>query len=346
MLDACALRVHLTEQVNVHRIVDGDEVVDGGDAADVVGVLHGSGHALRVVVQVIVHLLGACTKGIDLTALVQILVAAGDLACLCNIHKGIHIHLSVHAQVLQIALGDEAADGVGHTADAQLQAGTVGDLRDDEVCHLQIDLGGSTGSGHLADGRVAALHNTGNLGDVHPVLGAAQAFGHVPVDLNDDFLGLIADGTQVGSTGAKVEIAVLVHGGHLEHRHIHGVRAVAIVAGQFRVADGGVEGEALGNGLALNAAHVPAVPGHVGSGILDLEDSGHPHQDAAAEVDILQLGQTLCNGSVHRYGGVHGPAVIHPVAAFDQRGSLVSCHFLLRIQFRKIHYKPSSLTIT
>ena len=346
VLDACALRVHLTEQVNVHRIVDGDEVVDGGDAADVVGVLHGSGHALRVVVQVIIHLLGAGTKGIDLTALVQILVAAGDLACLCNIHKGIHIHLGVHAQILQVALRDQVADGVGHTADAQLQAGTVGDLRDDEVCHLQIDLGGGTGSGHLADGRVAALHNTGNLGDVHPVLGAAQAFGHVPIDLNDDLFGLIADGTQVGSTGAKVKIAVLVHGGHLEHRHIHGVRAVAIVAGQFRVADGGVEGEALGNGLALNAAHVPAVPGHVGSGILDLEDGGHPHQDAAAEVDILQLGQTLCNGSVHCNGGVHSPAVIHPVAAFDQRGSLVSCHFLLRIQFRKIHYKPSSLTIT
>ena len=77
-----------------------------------------------------------------------------------------------------------------------------------------------TGSGHLADGRVVALHNTGNLGDVHPVLGAAQASGHVPVDLNDDLLGLLADGTQVGSTGTKVEVAVLVHGSHLEHRHI------------------------------------------------------------------------------------------------------------------------------
>ena len=181
---------------------------------------------------------------------------------------------------------------------------------------------------------------------MHAVLHAAQAAGHVLIDLHDDLFGLFAHGTQMGSAGAEVEVTVLIHGGHLEHGHIDGVRALTVVAGQLGITDGGVEGEALGNGLALNAAHVPAVPGHVGSGILDLEDGGHPHQDAAAEVDILQLGQTLCNGSVHCNGGVHSPAVIHPVAAFDQRGSLVSCHFLLRIQFRKIHYKPSSLTIT
>ena len=155
-----------------------------------------------------------------------------------------------------------------------------------------------------------------NLGDVHPVLGAAQALGHVPVDLHDDLFGLIAHGTQVGSTGAKVEIAVLVHGGHLEHRHIHGVRAVAIVAGQFRVADGGVEGEALGNGLALNAAHVPAVPGHVGSRILDLEDGGHPHQDAAAEVDTLQLRQALGNARRPRQRGCSRPSRNPPSRRF------------------------------
>ena len=140
------------------------------------------------------------------------------------------------------------------------------------------------------------------------------------------------------SAGTEVEVAMLVHGGHLKYCHIHGVIALAVVAGQLRVADGGVEGEALRNGLALNAAHVPAVPGHVGSGVVDLEDLRHPHQDAAAEVDILQLGQTLCNGSVHCN-------VIHPVAAFDQSGSLRSSHKLLCVQFLAIHYKPSSLKI-
>ncbi len=78
--------------------------------------------------------------------------------------ESVNIHLGVDAQVLQIALGDEAADGVGHTADAQLQAGAVGDLWHDEVCDLQIDLGSGAGSGHLGHGRIVALHDAGDLG--------------------------------------------------------------------------------------------------------------------------------------------------------------------------------------
>ena len=251
----------------------------------------------------------------------------------------------MHAQVLQIALGDQAADGIGHAADAQLQAGTVGDLRNDQVGNLQVHFGGSTGSGHLADGRVVAFHDAGHLRNVHAVLHAAQAAGHVLIDLHDDLFGLFAHGTQMGSAGAEVEVTVLIHGGHLEHGHIDGVRALTVVAGQLGITDGGIEGEALRNGLALNAAHMPAVPGHVGSRVVDLEDLRHPHQNAAPEVDSFQLRQAFCQLGVHGHRGVHSPAVIHPVAAFDQSGSLRSSHKLLCVQFLAIHYKPSSLKI-
>ena len=252
----------------------------------------------------------------------------------------------MHAQILQVALCDQAADGIGHTADAQLQAGTVGDLRNDQVGDLQIHFGSSTGSGHLANGRILAFHDAGDLRNVDAVLHAAKAAGHVLVDLNNDLLGFFAYSAQMRCTGAEVEIAVLVHGGYLEHGHIQRVRALTVVAGQLGITDGGVKGEPLCNGLALNAAHVPAVPGHVCGGVVDLEDRGHPHQDAAAEVDALQLRQTLCKLGIHRHGGVHCPAVVHPVTAFDQCGSLSGGHFFLSIQFRKIHYKPSSPIIT
>ena len=146
----------------------------------------------------------------------------------------------------------------------------------------------------------------------------------------------------MGGAGAEVEVTVLIHGGHLEHGHIYGVRALTVVAGQLGITDGGIEGEALRNGLALNAAHMPAVPGHVGSGVVDLEDLRHPHQDAAAEIDVFQFGQALGKGGVHGHGGVDAPAVIHPVAAFDQRSSLLGSHLFLGIHFHEIHYKPSS----
>ena len=345
VLDAGTFGVHLTEQVNVHRIVDGDEVVQSRDAADIVGVVHGSRHALGVVVEVVVHLLGACTEGVDLTTLIQLLAAAVDLASLGNVHKGIHIHLGMDAQILQVALGDKTADGVGHTADAQLQAGTVGDLRHDEVGDLQIHFGGSAGSSHLPDGRIAALHDAGDLRDVHAVLHAAQAPGHVGVDFHDDLFCLLAHGTQMGGAGTKVEVTVGVHGGHLKNGDVHRICAFPVVAGQLGVADGGVEGKALSDRLALNAAHMPAVPGHVGSGVLNLEDLRHPHQDAAPEVDPFQLRQPLCQLGIHRHRGVYRPAVVHPVTALDQSSSFGSRHAFLRIQIHKIHYKPSSLKI-
>ena len=108
---------------------------------------------------------------------------------------------------------------------------------------------------HISDGRIVALH--------------------------DDLPGLLTDGTQMGSAGAEVEVAVLVHRCHLEDSDVQRVGTLAVVAGQLRIADGGVEREALCDGFALNAAHVPAVPGHVGSGVVDLENLRHPHQDAA-----------------------------------------------------------------
>ncbi len=46
LLDAGGLGVHLTEEVQVHDVVDGDEVVQLCNDAHVVGVVHGSAHDL------------------------------------------------------------------------------------------------------------------------------------------------------------------------------------------------------------------------------------------------------------------------------------------------------------
>ena len=243
------------------------------------------------------------------------------------------------AQVLQVALGDQAADGVGHAADAQLEAGTVGDLGDDEVGHGQIHLRGGAGCCHLAQRGIVALHNGSDLVNVDAVLEAAQAAGHVLVHFHNDLLGLLADGSQMAGGRAEVEVAVLVHGGNLEHCHIHGVIALPVVPGQLGIADGSIEGEALGHSLPLDAAHVPAVPGHVGSGVLDLEDGGGPHQDAAAEIHILQLGQAFGEGGIHSNRGIHGPAVIHPVAALDHGSCSVGGDELALIFRLVVHSK-------
>ena len=66
VLEAGGLGVHLAEQVQVHRVVDGDEVVDLADDPHVVGVVHRGGHHVRVAVHIVVQLLGAGGEGVDL----------------------------------------------------------------------------------------------------------------------------------------------------------------------------------------------------------------------------------------------------------------------------------------
>lgn len=84
---------------------------------------HRGGHALRVVVQIVVELLAPRPEGVGLTAPVQGFVPACDLSRLGHVHEGVHIHLRMDPQILQIGLGDHGAHRVWHPADAQLPHG-------------------------------------------------------------------------------------------------------------------------------------------------------------------------------------------------------------------------------
>ena len=125
VLDARGLRVHLTEQIAVDGVVDGDEVVDLGDDKHVVRIVDRRTHDLWIAIHVVIELLRAGGEGKDLTALVELLVLAGDLAGEGHVDKAVDIHFGVNGQVLEVRLRDHRADGVRHTADAELQAGTV-----------------------------------------------------------------------------------------------------------------------------------------------------------------------------------------------------------------------------
>ena len=50
VLGAGGFGVDLAEQVHIHRVVDGHKVIQLGDGARVVGIVHRAAHAFRVVV--------------------------------------------------------------------------------------------------------------------------------------------------------------------------------------------------------------------------------------------------------------------------------------------------------
>ena len=80
VLDSCGLCIYLTEEVEVNRVVDGHEVVDSRDGADIVHIADGSGHAHAVVIQEVINPLAAGGEGVGLAAMVDALVGAADLA--------------------------------------------------------------------------------------------------------------------------------------------------------------------------------------------------------------------------------------------------------------------------
>ena len=112
-----------------------------------------------------------------------------------------------------------------------------------------------------------------------------------------------------------------------------------VVAGQLGVADGGIEGGALGDHLALHAGHMPGVPGEVLGHIGDGHNRGLVEEDAAAHLDVGQLLVTGGQGLIQGLGGVGAPAIIHPVAGLDGLGGFLGGGELTLIESLIIHGK-------
>ena len=120
--------------------------------------------------------------------------------------------------------------------------------------------------------------------------------------------------------------------------HLGEIARMVRAARQLRVAQGRIVSVTGGNGLALNAAHMPAVPAEVLCLIFNLEDFRHMAQDTAAEFNPVQLRQALGQSSVKADRGTDGPAVIDPIVILDQSGNAVGrCQFLC-INSVKIHF--------
>ena len=343
LLDARRLTVHLAIQVHIHGVINGNEIIQCRHGAHIVGIADGRSHAGRVIVQIVVELLGSGGEGVHLAAPVQILTHTRHLARQGQVHIGVHIHLRMYAQILQVRLAQHSAHGVGHAADAQLQAGAVGDLLHDELGHGLIHLGGGVG-GLDAHGVVAPLHDHVHLGNMDAVVKAAQTPGHILVDLHDDHLGLFNNSPQMGGREAEVEVAVLIHGRHLEHGHIRGGNVVGIVPGQLGITHGLVEARAAGNVVTLHRTHVVGIENNVVNRVRNVKNGRFPQADAASDLHILQLRGPPGQGLVQHPGMDGAEAVVHPVAGLDDLHRLVRRSQFLPVYLFVIHiFSPPSL---
>ena len=337
MLEAGRLGVYLTKEVHIHRVVDGNKVIQLRNDLNVIGVIHRRSHDIRILLDVVIELLCTGCKGIHLTAAVQPLVEAGDLARLRNIHKCVHIHLRMHAEILQIGFRNEGAHRIRHTADTQLQAGTVGNLVDDHLGDLPIHIGGSTGGTHAGHGGIIALHNHIHVTNVDLRAGQAVDPRHILIYFHNDGLCVLQHIAQMGSGYGKAEVAVSIHRRDLNHRNVRLCVSVTIEAGQFGITHGAKEAHPLRDDLPVNAAAMPRVPSKVVTGVIRLAYLGHPHGHAAVNLYVKQLVLTGSQRLIQRHRLITAPAIIHPVTGFDNLHRLIGSCQLLLIHFLYSH---------
>ena len=329
------LRADLPVEVHGEAAVDGDEIRKLADHRRVVDVAHGRGEDRNVVIEEIIELAGAVADAEDALAAVELLAPVGDLPGPIERQVAVAHQLRVHAQILQVGLGDEAAEGVGHAADAELQGDAVREVREDIGGDLPVDVADlhRRGMGKF----LVVLDDGVHFRDMDAVRLQAHDVGHVRVDLDDHFVRRV-DQLLLGAVREPVaEIAVAVHRGHGDHRDVHRRVAALIVAPAMPEEHRREIGPARVEILPVESRAVPYIIGEALLLRVLLHHLHRAHRDRAAQLHVVQLALSRGERAVERRRKGQGLAVIHPVAVLYESDGLLCRAESLAVLFMDVH---------
>ena len=117
-----------------------------------------------------------------------------------------------------------------------------------------------------------------------------------------------------GGGGGKVEVAVLVHGGHSHHGHVDG-EELAVIPAEVAEHHGIKITQSAIAELALIAGHMPAVVDKVPALGVALHHLDRVEDQIAADLDLAKLILSLGNGGVHQRRKARAHGDVDPVAA-------------------------------
>lgn len=199
----------LAGEVDLERGVDGDDAIVFPDQACVVRAIAGVEFDEGIVVDEIEDFLGSGDKAGGDSAGVDGLTGVGDRAGVVQINQAVGKHLGMDAEVLPVVEAGE--NGVGDSADAHLQGGTVGHQLRDDVSNLRLN-------------RRWLLYGVGTEGaiGVNELCDFAEVDGrgtegsrHLLIDLrNDDSRGIYGGARSIDA-GAERTVAMAVRRGKL-----------------------------------------------------------------------------------------------------------------------------------
>ena len=158
-----------------------------------IGIVHirkGIANIARIIVEPLIKFVASDRKAENALAVVQRFLCVCELSGLEHGKIPVRAQLRVHAKILEITVGDKLAEGVRHTADAKLHARSVLNVRQQQICDLNVGFRWSR-IRHLKQRRIAGLNDIVNLGYVYPRLLTAFYARYVAVDFDNDDLRII-----------------------------------------------------------------------------------------------------------------------------------------------------------
>ena len=232
----------------------------------------------------------------------------------------------MHAEIAHPAFKKDRAHGIGHAADADLQAVAVLDFSRDEPPHRAVDLAGWRIRQFGRRG-VVALDHVVDLADVHARLYTVD-IGQAAARLDDDHPGALDDRAVPEIRRAQVEIAAFVDRARLEDDDVDRVDEAPIVVRDFTKIDRDV---VAASGIVLS----PVVAGVVEAERLDVMAFGigflhgaGPHRQTMADLEVADFLDAGAKRLVEDIGLAQPRAVVEPHAGLDETCGMFSGHRL------------------
>ena len=160
--------------------------------------------------------------------------------------------------------------------------------------------------------------------DVDDVLCALHV-REVFIDLEDDVVGDVHDGSRRSASEREIEISVRVHLRYLHHRYVDGSVALTVVRRQVPVDHRHEVAQALVAQLPLIAGHVPRIVVEVFSRRVALYCFERMENEISSDLDIEKFFFPLCQRAVQEFRDTETDYVVYPVPALYDLDSFFRC---------------------
>src|SRR5665213_912676 len=207
-------------------------------------------------------------------------------------------------------LEQQRTNGIRHSTDADLQAGTIADLRGDQPCNRTI---------RVARWRVRqlrrrsgiAFNHVVDLADMKAVVNAVHIWQFF-ADFYDNDLRARGDGPVPEVGGTKLEISVGVHVAGFEDDDVRGLDKPTVIVRNLSQVARNVMANARIVLLSVVHTEVPVVPLKMLALRVRLKHSPRPCTNARADLYVPQFRLASGQGAVECIGLSQHGAVVHP----------------------------------